>query len=92
MEAAREKLANSGVRPTHKTGFLGLTGARVDSTEHYEQALRDVNDKLAQLEVRHTQQKKRVHDGEEEGFQTGGWSWYLGGVDPCSPPPPSPDI
>jgi hypothetical protein len=53
LESARAKYEkNPGVRPTHKLGFLGLWGERVDSLEHWEKELQDANDGILKLKVR----------------------------------------
>lgn len=40
------------MRPTHKVGFLGLWGERVDSLEHWENAVKEANEKILELKVR----------------------------------------
>ena len=60
LESARAKLAKGGgqgaVRPTHKLGFLGLWGEKVDSLDYYEKELEGVNEKIVALK------------GKERGF------------------------
>lgn len=58
LESARAKYAKKGerVRPTHKLGFLGLWGEKVDSLAHYEKEVASVNEKIAELR------------GKERGF------------------------
>lgn len=61
LESARAKLAKAGeegaaVRPTHKLGFMGLWGKKVDSLDYFEEELEKVNTKVVELR------------GKEKGF------------------------
>ncbi len=49
-----------GVRPTHKTGFLGLVGAKVDSIDYY-------NEKLKELIPNLEKERTRAPAEEEQG-------------------------
>ena len=40
------------MRPTHKLGFMGLWGEKVDSLEYYQKELNEVNEKIVKLHVR----------------------------------------
>ncbi|XP_068320654.1 CSC1-like protein ERD4 isoform X1 [Pyrus communis] len=45
--ALSKKTGNSeGIRPTNKTGFLGLCGAKVDSIEYYTEKINELTPKL----------------------------------------------
>jgi hypothetical protein len=49
-----------GVRPTHKTGFLGLVGAKVDSIDYY-------NEKLKELIPNLEKERTRALADEQQG-------------------------
>ncbi|KAK9022751.1 hypothetical protein V6N11_002994 [Hibiscus sabdariffa] len=40
------KIKGQGTRPTHKTGFLGLSGEKVDSIEYYNDKIKELTQKL----------------------------------------------
>ncbi|KAK8551387.1 hypothetical protein V6N13_119857 [Hibiscus sabdariffa] len=40
------KIKGQGTRPTHKTGFLGLSGKKVDSIEYYNDQIKELTQKL----------------------------------------------
>lgn len=46
FEASKTEAKPEGVRPTHKTGFLGLIGKKVDSIEFYSEKINELVPKL----------------------------------------------
>lgn len=56
---SKTKGGAEGVRPTHKTGFLGLLGQKVDSIEYYNEK---INDLLPKLEA---EQKVTVREKQQ---------------------------
>lgn len=48
-----------GVRPTHKTGFVGLIGKKVDSIEYYNEKIRELTPKLEAAQKATLQEKQQ---------------------------------
>ncbi len=66
LESARAAYEKSpGTRPTHKLGFLGLWGERVDSLEHHEKTVAEINERIVKLKVRRKGPPARGHATRE---------------------------